>query len=119
MINAREQVKTALLTVCSNVRMTKPEGQVELPLVVYGLISCLPENAAYSRIRWRVAVYCNSMDDLVELCKDVDGVMNTLGYTLKNETPDEDARKGVDFYMKRLDYGALVDMINMYVIKNS
>ena len=119
MIDARAQIKDALLTVCNNVKMTKPDGDVELPLVCYGLISNIPENKAYSQIRWRVTCYCNSMEALIDLCKDVDDVMSTLGYTLKGETPDEEARKGVDFYMKRLTYGAIVDLIHMAVLENT
>lgn len=106
---ARTQVANMLLTVCSNVKMTRPEGNTVLPLVIYGLTSALPVNMAYTRMKWRVACYASTMQELLDMVDGVIGVMSgELGFTLTSETPDEDTRKGTDFYQKRLDFAALV-----------
>lgn len=106
---ARTQVANMLLTVCSNVKMTRPEGNTVLPLVIYGLTSALPVNMAYTRMKWRVACYASTMQELLDMVDGVIGVMSgELGFTLTSETSDEDTRKGTDFYQKRLDFSGLV-----------
>lgn len=120
MINAREQVGTALETVCSNVKMAKPDGKVELPLVCYAETGNVPVNMAYDRLKWRVAVYCNTLEELVALVENVDSVMSkTLGFTRTGKTPDSDARIGTDLYLCRLDYAGLVNTKTKTVIKYS
>ena len=120
MINARAQVKDALKTVCTNVKMSRPEGSVTLPLIVYAEMENLPVNVAYVRLRWRVAVYCDNFSDLVSLCDDVDEVMTTsLGYTRVNKSSDDDARLSTDMYVCKLDYSGLVDTKINGVIKNT
>lgn len=120
MINAREQVKDALKTVCTNVKMSRPEGDVVLPLIVYAEMQNLPVNMAYVRLGWRVAIYCNTFSELVDLVAQVDDVMsNTLGYTRTGKTPDDQARVGTDLYLCRLDYRGLVDTKINGVIKHS
>lgn len=115
---ARTQVANMLLTVCSNVKMTRPEGNTVLPLVIYGLTSALPVNMAYTRMKWRVACYASTMQELLDMVDGVIGVMSgELGFTLTSETPDEDTRKGTDFYQKRLDFSGLVNNETGGVIK--
>lgn len=120
MIDAREQVATALLTVCNNVTMAKPDGDVEFPLICYSQTSDLPVNVAYDRLRYRVAVYASTFAELVTMVTDVVSVMSgTIGLTLTNETPDEEAHKGTDFYMKRLDFAGLVNTRTHGVLKGT
>lgn len=120
MINAREQVKDALLTVCSNVKMSRPEGDPVLPLIVYAEMENLPVNMAYVRLRWRVAIYCNTFADLVEMTNKVDAVMSeTLGYTRVKKTPDDSARVSTDLYLCKLDYSGLVNTRTLTIIKHS
>lgn len=120
MINAREQVKDALKTVCNNVKMSRPEGEVNLPLVVYAEMSNVPVNKAYTRLKWRVAIYCNTFSELVDLVERVDNVMSsTLGYTRTSKTSDDEARVGTDLYLCRLDYAGLVDTKINGIIKYS
>lgn len=120
MINARQQVYDALLTVCNNVKMSRPEGEIQLPLIVYAEMANVPVNKAYVRIRWRVAVYCSTFKNLVELVDATDNVMSeTLGFTRVNKTPDADARIGTDLYLCRLDYSGIVNIKTLGVIKYS
>lgn len=120
MIDAREQIKNALETICDNVKMSKPAGDVEFPLICYACISNDTINIAYDRLRWRVTAYCNTFTDLIGLVASIDGVMNgELGYTRTYETPDDEAKKGTDFYMKRLDYSAMVNKEHYTVIRGS
>lgn len=120
MINARKQVAEALLTVCSNVSMSKPDTEAVFPLICYSQQSDLPVNVAYDRIKWRVACYANTLTEVLELEEGVIDVMsNQLGFTLVAETSDEDAHKGIDFYLKRLDFSGLVNKQTLGVIKYS
>lgn len=115
---ARTQVANLLLTVCSNVKMTRPDGPATLPLICYGLTSALPVNMAYTRMRWRIACYASNMQELLTMVADVIGIMSgELGFTLTSETPDEETRKGTDFYMKRLDFSGIVNNETGGVIK--
>lgn len=120
MIDARQQVATALLTVCDNVTMAKPDGDVEFPLVCYSQTSDLPVNIAYDRLRYRVAVYASTFAELLTMVAGVVDVMTgTIGLTLTGETDDEQAHMGTDFYMKRLDFAGLVNTKTLGVIKGS
>lgn len=119
MIDAREQMANELETVCPNVKMTKPDGIVELPLVCYSLTSDDHVNIAYDRLKWRVAVYHEDFERLIQLVAEVDAKMSELGYTRVKETPDSDARVDVGLYLKRLDYQALVNKEYFTVVKGS
>ena len=44
MTDIREQVKNALMTVTKNVKMSKPSGDVELPLICYAETSNVSVN---------------------------------------------------------------------------
>lgn len=120
MIDARAQIRDALKTVCTNVKMSRPAGDPVLPLVVYAEMSNLPVNKAYVRLRWQVTVYCTTFKDLVELTDEVDSIMSeTLGYTRSSKSSDDGAKIGTDLYMCRLAYVGLVDTKLNGVIKNS
>lgn len=120
MINARKQVADLLLTVCDNVSMSKPDAVAVFPLICYSQTSDLPVNMAYDRIKWRVACYANTLSEVLELERGVIDVMsNQLGFTLTAETSDEDSHRGIDFYLKRLDFSGLVNKETLGVIKYS
>lgn len=120
MINARKQVADLLLTVCDNVYMSKPDAEAVFPLICYSQMSSLPVNMAYERVRYRVACYASTLDEILELEQGVIGVMSDqIGLTLVSENSDEDAHKGIDFYMKRLDFSGLVNKQTLGVIKGS
>ena len=119
MINARQQVKNALLTVCDNVKMSRPAGDIDLPLIVYAQTGNTPINMLYDRLKWRVSVYCRNFSDLVDLCDDVDNIMTGLGFTRVGKTGDDTARVETDLYMCKLDYAGLVNKQTLGVIKYS
>lgn len=120
MINARKQIGDELAKVCPNVKMTKPDGDVELPLICYAEMQNTPVNVAYVRLRWRVAVYCSTFAELVDMVNKVDTVMGEkIGFTRTNKTPDDQARIGTDLYLCRLDYSGLVNVRTRGVIKYS
>lgn len=119
MIDAREQIATELQTVCSNVKMTKPDGVVRLPLICYALMNDDHLNIAYDRLRWRVAVYAETFVELIELVEQVNEKMEALGYTRTYMTPDDDSRLDTTLYLKRLDYQALVNKEYFTVVKGS
>ena len=119
MIDAREQVKELLLTVCDNVKMSKPDGDVELPLICYTERSNLPVNIAYDRIQWRVAVYANTFEEVINLVNAVEEKMTGLGFTRTAVTPDDESHIGTDLYLKRIDYSALINKEYNTVVKGS
>lgn len=119
MINAREQIKDLLLTVCDNVKMSRPEGDVELPLICYAETVNTPVNIAYDRLGWRVAIYAGTFDELVTLTAQADDVMQSIGFTRTGKTGDDSARIGTDLYLCRLDYRAIVNTKTKTVIKGS
>ena len=119
MINAREQIVSELETVCDNVKMSRPDGKVSLPLVCYSMQEDTPLNIAYDRLRWRVACYESNFEGLINLVTQVDAVMTRLGYTKISETPDGECRVDTNLYLKRLDYSALVNKEHLTVVKGS
>ena len=72
MTDIREQVKNALMTVTKNVKMSKPSGDVELPLICYAETSNVSVNIAHDRVKYRVAVYADSFEELVKLMVESD-----------------------------------------------
>lgn len=120
MIDAREQVKDALLAVCSNVKMSKPSGDVQLPLICYACMGDDVVDIGHERLRWRVVVYSNTFEEAIRMSKQVEAVMHDqLGYTRRSITPDDQSKVGTDLYMRRIDYSALVNLEVMGVIKGS
>ena len=120
MINARQQIGEALETVCSNVKMAKPDGKIEPPLICYAETGNTPVNMAYVRLKWRIAIYTHTFEELVELTDAVDSIMSDeLGFTRTGKTPDSDARLATELYLCRLDYAGLVNTKTLTVIKYS
>lgn len=120
MINARRQVADALLTVCENVKMSRPEGDVELPLICYAETYNNPINIAYDRIKWRVAVYAGTFAELVRLTAAADNVMSeVLGWTRTGKSSDESSRIGTDLYLCKLDYSGIVKKDTLTIIRGS
>lgn len=120
MLNARQQVGDALSTVCDNTKMTRPEGDVELPMICYAESGNAPVNIAYDRIKWRVAVYASTFSELVDLVSKADSIMtHTLGYTRTDKSSDESARVGPDLYLCRLDYVGVVNTRTKTIVKNA
>lgn len=120
MINARQQVKDALLTICENVKMSRPAGDPDLPLIVYAQVGNTPINMAYVRLKWRINVYCRTRSELIDLCDEVDNVMSgQLGFTRVSNSGDDVARVGTDLYTERIDYAGLVNKQTLSVIKYS
>lgn len=120
MIDAREQIGDALESVCENVKMAKPDGDAEFPLICYACIADDIVGVGYDRLRWKVTAYNNTFEGLIEMVKGIDAVMNgQLGYTRTKMMPDDETKKGVDFYMNRLEYSALVNLEAMAVIRGS
>ena len=114
MIDARRFIRERLLSVCDNVKMSKPDGDVALPLICYAEAENAPPSPGlsglYTRLGWRVACYANSFEELCQLVQGVDGVMvDDLGFTRTNKMADDQARIGTDLYLCRLTYSALVN----------
>ena len=123
MIDCRQQIAQELETVCDNVMMSTPDRKMEsedFPFICFSLQGEDVINFATHRLRWRIAVYAQSLTDLLDMVADVDSVMHdTLGYTCTAQTPDGEARVGTDLYLKRLDYSARVDLIHRAVVRNT
>ena len=120
MTDMREKVKNALLIVTDNVKMAKPSGDVTLPLICYAETSNTSINIAHDRVKYRVAVYAGSFEELVEIAEKVDKIMcNVLGFQRTGKSSDENAKIGTDLYLCRLDYTATVNLIYGYILRNS
>ena len=120
MTNLREMIGEGLQEITPNVKMSKPDGQVELPLICYAETSSVNVNIAHDRVKYRVAVYANTFEELVDLTDQADGLMHEkLGFTRTAKTSDADARVGTDLYLCRLDYTALINLIYNYIVRGS
>lgn len=120
MIDSRTQIKDTLLEICNNVKMSRPAGDIALPLICYAQTGNTPINIAYDRIKWRIAVYCNTFAELVELCDEVDEIMHgRFGFTRVRKTGDDEARVDTDLYLCRLDYSGLINTKTLGVIQDS
>lgn len=117
----RELVANALLSVIDNVKMSKPAGDITLPLICYAETSNAAINIASDRVRFRVAVYASTFQELVDLSQRVDSVMaHSLGFQRTATTPDSDALIGTDLYLKRIDYTCTINKADGgYIIRNS
>ena len=119
MIDAREQVKELLLTICDNVKMTKPSGDVRFPLICYAETGNAHINIAYDRLKYSVAVYAGTFEELISLTDAVNTAMVNFGFTRTNVSPDTEARKGTDFYLKRIDYSCMINKERNTIIKQT
>lgn len=120
MVNMREIIADGLLKICDNVKMSKPDGDIELPLICYAEMSNTNISIDADRLRYRVAIYTGTFDELVDLTEKVDQFMHTeLGFTRTGRTSDGEARIGTDLYLCRIDYSVLVNTILNYVVHNS
>jgi hypothetical protein len=121
MINTREQVKDALLTVCDKVEVSRSsEKNIDPPLIRYACIADDIVDMGHERLRWRIAVYARTFEETLYLVRQVDTVMHdNLGYTRRTITPDDTSKQATGLYMKRMEYSALVNMEVMGVIKGS
>lgn len=120
MTDMREQIKNALLTVTNNVKMSKPSGDIELPLICYAEMSNVSVNIAHDRVRYRVAIYANSFEELVAIVSKVDAIMcRALGFQRTGKSSDDESKVGTDLYLCRLDYTATINLIYNYIVRNS
>lgn len=120
MVNIRQQIGESLMTVTGNVKMTKPDGDVQLPLICYAETGNSNVNMAHDRLRYRVAVYANTFEELTDLVSQVDHIMSGVyGFTRTGKTGDGDARVGTDLYLCRLDYSGLFNLIYHYIVRGS
>ena len=118
MIDVRELVTNALTSIIPNVKMAKPSGDVELPLICYSETSNVYVNIASDRLKYRVAIYAGTFEELAELFERVDDVMSKkLGMQRTATTPDGDANIGTDMYLKRIDYTCTVNKAGGYIIR--
>lgn len=120
MTNIRELVANGLLTITDNVKMTKPAGDIILPLICYSETSNITINIASDRIKYRVAVYASTFEELLTLTDDVDALMSdVIGMTRTAITPDADAKIGTDLFLKRIDYAVTINTAENYIIRQN
>lgn len=121
MIDAREQLRAELLAICPNVKLSKPEGDVSLPLIVYTETLNVPAPIGIipaDKLGFRVTVYHSTFKQLVELTNAADELISKLGYTRTGKSGDDKAFIGTDLYGCSLDYIARVDTRYNAIIKN-
>ena len=109
MIDARVQVKEILDSVCDNVKMVYPEGDVELPLITYGQITNVRVGKWQERIEFQVDIYAGTFADCMDLYEDVDEAIADAGFVRTYESADSLARVSADLYKKTLNYFAVVN----------
>lgn len=120
MIDVREIVTKALTSIITNVKMAKPSGDVDLPLICYSETSNVAINIAADRLKYRVAIYASTFEELSELFDKVDDVMShNLGMQRTATTPDGDANIGTDMYLKRIDYTCTVNKAGGYIVRGA
>lgn len=120
MIDLRELVSKALLSIIPNVKMTKPSGDVELPLICYSETSNVSVNIASDTVKYRVAIYANTFEEMADIAQAVDSVMSgNIGMQRSASTSDGEANIGTDMYLKRIDYTCTINKACGYIIRNT
>lgn len=120
MIDVREIVANGLLSVIPNVKMSKPSGDVDLPLICYAETSNTAINIASDLLKYRVAIYANTFEEMNELYAKVDNVMShCIGMQRTATTSDADSNIGTDMYLKRIDYACTLNKAGGYIIRNA
>lgn len=120
MIDLRELVSKALLSIIPNVKMTKPSGDVELPLICYSETSNVSVNIASDTVKYRVAIYANTFEEMADISQAVDSVMSgKIGMQRSASTSDGEANIGTDMYLKRIDYACTINKACGYIIRNT
>ena len=115
-ISNRVQIKEALLTICDNVKMEYPEGQLNLPLVTYAEITNAMVSKREARMDYQIDAYTGSFEDMINLIKDIDNVMTGMGWSRNYVTPDSSARAGAGLYHKAINYTARIDTLRKDII---
>lgn len=118
MFNGRQHIAQLMLGVCDNVKMTKPDGDVELPLVCYAETVNRYLNNMYDTIGYRIVCYANTFDEVVEMSEKVNEAMDSIGFLRTSKSSDDEAHRGTDLYMIRLDYTATVNRYTGGVARN-
>lgn len=114
----REQIANNLLAITSNVKLTKPAGKPQLPLIVYDERSNVSINLAYSRHRYRITAYASTFTELCELVDNIEEMIgHELGLERVSKSPDESARVSNDMYMCRLEYTCMFNLIYNYIVR--
>lgn len=104
-VDLHKRIGDALAAVCPNVKMGKPEGDLELPQICYAELENTVVNEAQDHQRYGVAVYAGTYQELADIIANVDYVMvDILGTSRTGKTSDNDANAGTDLYFCRLDY---------------
>lgn len=121
MTDLRTLVAGGLLSIIDNVKMSRPAGDVSLPLICYAETSNTSVNIAMDRVRYRVAVYASTFDELVTLVNQVDEVMaHHLGFQRVATNSDAEAMVATDLYLKRIDYQCSINKADGgYIIRNA
>lgn len=111
MINCRLQIYEALKQQLPavSVKSTRPEGALELPLVVYAEITNVTVSRYVDQIEYQIDGYAESLPEVIRLCQAVDDVMSGLGWTRTYITPDSQARQAAGLYKKAANYRARID----------
>lgn len=116
MISCRTQIKDALLTICDNVKMERPEGKLTLPLLTYAEITNAMIDKRQARIDFQVDIYESTFAGLIQMTRAVDDVMTGLGWFRTYVTPDANARVGAGLYHKATNYTARIDTLRLDII---
>ena len=109
MIDCRRQIADALLTVCDNVKGSRPEGRVVLPLITYAEVTNVNTSRYEDRIEYQVDVYTNNFEQLIQTVKSVSETLEGMGWHRTYVTPDSQARVETGLYKKSLNFTARVD----------
>lgn len=116
MISNRNQIMTALLSVCKNVKAERPEGTLKTPLITYGEITNVQLNRYEDRIEYQIDAYASSFPEIIQLTRGIDDVMREMGWTRTYITPDSRARQGKGLYVKSINYVSRVDVRHLDII---
>lgn len=112
MLNPRKQVLEQLETVCRTVKMTRPEGDVVLPLITYAMVTDVNIGPFEDRIEFQVDCYTDDFADCLALARNADSVMTGLGYHRTYVTPDSQVRRSESLFQITMSYAARVDMLH-------
>lgn len=112
MVDCRVQIKELLEQIVP-VKMTRPDGDVELPLITYAEITNTTVEKWHDMMDYQVDVYAHTFREVMQIIKQVDEAMATLRATRTYVTPDTQARQDTYLYHKALNYRLHVNTYEM------
>lgn len=116
MVNPRKQIKSMLEETGATVKMTRPVGDIVLPLLVYSEITNVNVGMRQDRLEYQIDAYSDTFEDCLNLAQEADVIMTKAGWHRTYKTSDEKAKVKTGLYKIALSYTARVDTLKNEIL---